>query len=132
MHLLTGTDILVSFAVGIVLCFVYFYLLWRTMAIVRQSTRPMVILFFSGALRIFLLIFTALLFANQNMGKLLLIFCVFMLTRFVLLKIVNPALKKELEKSEIVYHNEKPNALKSGLKNAGRAKARKKQSSRKF
>ena len=126
MHLLTGSDIIVSFIVGVVLCLIYFYLLWRTMGIVRKSTHPMMILFFSGALRIFLLIFIALLFAEQNMARLLLIFCVFMLTRFVLLKIAKPAFKQEFEKSEIVYHNEKPKALKSGLKRKGQTKARKK------
>ncbi len=128
MNLLTGADILISLIVGFVLCLIYFYLLWRTMSIVRKSTHPIIILFFSGALRIFLLIFIALLFAEQNMARLLLIFCVFMLTRFLLLKIMKPTFKKEFEKSEIVYHNEKPNALKSGLKRAGQAKARKKRS----
>ncbi len=126
MHLLTGSDIVISLIVGFVLCLIYFYLLWRTMGIVQKSAHPMMILFFSGALRIFLLIFIALLFAEQNMARLLLIFCVFMLTRFILLKIVKPTFKKEFEKSEIVYHNEKPKALKSGLKKTEKVKMRKK------
>lgn len=102
---LTGTDIAVSLAIGFVLCLVYFYLLWQTIGVSRKSSRPGIILFLSATLRIFLLIFISLVFSQNNVGKFLLIFCGFFLTRVVLLKIMKPSFKKEVQTSEIVYHD---------------------------
>lgn len=123
---LTASDITISILTGFILCLVYFYLLWRTIGIVKQSAHPVFILFLSSTLRIFLLVFIALVFSEHNLGRFLIIFCSFFLTRLLLLKIAKPSFKQEFTKSEIVYHDEKPNSLKTGLKNAGRVKARKK------
>lgn len=127
---LTSSDITISLLTGFALCLIYFYLLWRTIGIVKQSAHPVFIIFLSSTLRIFLLVFIALVFSNQNLGRFLIIFCAFFLTRILLLKIAKPSFKQEFTKSEIVYHDEKPNSLKAGLKNAGRVKARKKRQSK--
>ena len=102
---LTGTDIAVSLGIGLILCLIYFYLLWQTIGISHKSSRPGIILFLSATLRIFLLIFISLVFSQNSVGKFLLIFCGFFLTRVILLKIMKPSFKKEIQTSEIVYHD---------------------------
>ncbi len=101
---LTSTDITVSLLTGFILCLIYFYLLWQTIGISRKSNHPGLILFISATLRIFLLIFISLVFSQNNVGRFLLIFCGFFLTRILLLKIAKPSFKKEIETNEIVYH----------------------------
>lgn len=123
---LTTTDIWVSLTTGIVLCLIYFYLLWRTVQLVPKAKNPALLLFLSGAFRIFLLIFTALVMAQNNLARFLLIFCAFMLTRFLLLKITKPTLKTQLKKSEIVYHDEKPIVKKSTKKSTIKTQRKKK------
>lgn len=106
---LSANDILLSLGVGCILCLIYLYLLWQTIIVSQKSNHPTLILFLSGVLRIFLLIFIALVFSKNNLGKFLLIFCGFLLTRVITLKLVKPSFKNQLKDKEIVsYDGKKP------------------------
>lgn len=99
---LTTPDIIASLAVGMILSLVYFYLLWQTISILPRVKKKGLLLFSSGALRIFLLIFVALAFAADNPGRFILIVIGFILTRIIILKIAKPKLKKQIAATEIV------------------------------
>ena len=102
--MLTNTDVVVSLLTGFILCLIYLYLLWQTIDVARKSEHPGLILFISATLRIFLLILISLVFSQENLGRFLLIFCGFFLTRVILLKLMKPSFKREIETNEIVYH----------------------------
>ncbi len=106
MHqiILTQTDLISAVITGVILGVVYYYLLWKTLDIIKKSKKPQIILFISDTLRIFLLIMVALLICEKNPAKFLLIFCIFFLTRYLLFKISKPTLKKQMATGEILYH----------------------------
>ncbi len=102
--ILTQTDLISGLIAGVILGIVYYYLLWQTLSIIKKSKKPQIVLFISDALRVFLLIMVMLLICEKNPAKFLLVFCVFFLTRYILFKISNPKLKKQMSAGEIVYH----------------------------
>ncbi len=93
--------------IGFILAIVYLFLLWQTICILNNTKKKALIQFISAALRIFLLIFVALVFAGQNLSYFLIITCSFLLTRMLLLKIFKPTLKKKITTSEILYADNK-------------------------
>ena len=93
--------------IGGTLALVYLFLLWHTISTLSHAKRKNLVLFISAALRIFLLIFVALVFARQNLSHFLIIMCGFLITRMILLKILKPALKKKITSSEILYADNK-------------------------
>ena len=93
--------------IGGSLALVYLFLLWHTVSTLARAKRKNLVLFISAALRIFLIIFVALVFAGQNLSHFLIIMCGFLLTRIILLKILKPALKKKITSSEILYADNK-------------------------
>lgn len=97
------TFMLIGAALGIV----YLFLLWQTISTLARAKKKNLVLFISAALRIFLLIFVALVFSGQNLSHFLIIMCGFLLTRIVLLKILKPTLKKKITSSEILYADNK-------------------------
>ncbi len=113
---LAFNDIIFSLSVGFILSLIYLYLLWQTIQIIRKSSRPILILFISGTARIFLLVFTALLFAQNDLGKFLLIFCAFFLTRVAVLNLMKPAFKTAVKENEFAYHDTKISTTKSTKK----------------
>ena len=74
--------------IGGSLALVYLFLLWHTVSTLARAKRKNLVLFISAALRIFLIIFVALVFAGQNLSHFLIIMCGFLLTRIILLKIL--------------------------------------------
>lgn len=128
---LSQHDILISLSVGFCLSLIYLYLLWQTIQIVKKSNHPILILFISGATRIFLLVFTALLFSKENLSRFLLIFCAFFLTRVIILKLLKPSLKIEVKENEFAYHKNESESLKTGLKKDKKAKTQKKRNTKK-
>ncbi len=124
MHqiVLTQTDLITGLIAGVVLGLVYYYLLWKTLDIIKKSKKPQVVLFISDTLRIFLLIMVTLLICEKNPAKFLLIFCVFFLTRYLLFKISNPKLKKQMTAGEIMYHG----SVKTTAKSKGKTRKKKK------
>ena len=113
-------DIILSLSVGFVLSLIYLYLLWQTIQIIRKSKRPILILFISGTTRIFLLVFTALLFAQNDLGKFLLIFCAFFLTRVSVLNLMKPAFKTTVKENEFAYHNTKKTTKSNKKRKSGK------------
>lgn len=97
------TFMLIGAALGIV----YLFLLWQTISTLARAKKKNLVLFISAALRIFLLIFVALVFSGQNLSHFLIIMCGFLLTRIILLKILKPTLKKKITSSEILYADNK-------------------------
>ncbi|MBQ8251360.1 MAG: ATP synthase subunit I [Alphaproteobacteria bacterium] len=97
------TFMLIGAALGVV----YLFLLWQTTSTLARAKKKNLVLFISAALRIFLLIFVALVFSGQNLSHFLIIMCGFLLTRIVLLKILKPTLKKKITSSEILYADNK-------------------------
>lgn len=93
--------------IGFSLAIVYLFLLWQTICILNNTKKKALIQFISSALRIFLLIFVALVFAKQNLSYFLIIACSFLITRMFLLKIFKPTLKKKITTSEILYADTK-------------------------
>ncbi len=93
--------------IGAALSVVYLFLLWQTISTLARAKKKNLVLFISAALRIFLLIFVALVFSGQNLSHFLIIMCGFLLTRIVLLKILKPTLKKKITSSEILYADNK-------------------------
>ncbi len=100
-------DLYIFMLIGGTLALVYLFLLWHTVSTLARAKRKNLVLFISAALRIFLIIFVALVFAGQNLSHFLLIMCGFLLTRIILLKILKPALKKKITSSEILYADNK-------------------------
>ena len=95
--------------IGGALALIYLFLLWHTVSTLARAKRKNLILFISAALRIFLLIFVALVFAGQNLSHFLLIMCGFLLTRMILLKI----LKNKSFFVTLILSNFKTTSLKS-------------------
>ncbi len=93
--------------IGAALGIVYLFLLWQTISTLARAKKKNLVLFISAALRIFLLIFVALVFSGQNLSHFLIIMCGFLLTRIILLKILKPTLKKKITSSEILYADNK-------------------------
>jgi len=93
--------------IGAALSVVYLFLLWQTISTLARAKKKNLVQFISAALRIFLLIFVALVFSGQNLSHFLIIMCGFLLTRIVLLKILKPTLKKKITSSEILYADNK-------------------------
>lgn len=104
---LTLNDFYLYGLIGFILAIVYLFLLWQTICILNNTKKKALIQFISAALRIFLLIFVALVFAGQNLFYFLIITCSFLLTRMLLLKIFKPTLKKKITTSEILYADNK-------------------------
>ncbi len=104
---LTAQDFVIYLCAGIVLCLIYLYLLWQTIFISKKSNYPRLILFLSGTLRIFLLIFVSLVLSQQNMARFLSIFSGFFITRYLVLRIANTNVKSQIKENEIIYHNNK-------------------------
>lgn len=104
---LTLNDFYLYGLIGFILAIVYLFLLWQTICILNNTKKKALIQFISAALRIFLLIFVALVFAGQNLSYFLIITCSFLLTRMLLLKIFKPTLKKKITTSEILYADNK-------------------------
>lgn len=117
---LTTSDIISALAIGIILSLLYFYLLWQTISILPRVKKKGLLLFSSGALRIFLLIFVALAFAADNPARFLLIFIGFILTRIILLKIAKPSFKKQIAGNEILQST--PKGSKSSKKTTRKKK----------
>ncbi|MDR2902265.1 MAG: hypothetical protein LBU87_04075 [Lactobacillales bacterium] len=89
MHLinsLRGTDIIIALIIGGILAGIYHYLLWMTVIHLKKVKKKGLLLFASGIGRIFLLIFTALVFSNDNAGKFLFIILGFLIVRLVILR----------------------------------------------
>ncbi len=104
---LTMSDFFSYGLIGATLALLYMFLLWQTISIIKQSKHKNLILFISATLRIFLLIFIALVFSNQNTGIFIIIMCGFLLMRAILIKLSRPSLKKKLTSSELLYAENK-------------------------
>lgn len=101
---LTFSDFYTYGLIGAILAIVYLVLLYQTISILKQVKHKNLILFISAALRIFLLIFVALVCAEQNLSLFLIIVSGFLLTRALLLKLLKPTYKKKVTKSEIILY----------------------------
>ncbi len=99
---LTTQDILIYLTSGVLLGALYFMLLWQTISILPRVKKKALVITLSTALRVFLLIFVALVLAQNNMGRFLLIFIGFILTRMIFLYFAKPSLKKKMAGTEIV------------------------------
>lgn len=120
---LTLNDIIISLSVGFILSLIYLYLLWQTIQIIKKSNHPKLILSISATTRMFFLAFTALLFAQGNLSKFLLIFCSFFLVRIFLLNLMKKSFKTTLKNNEFVYHNTQISTIKT--KSAKKRKSKK-------
>ncbi len=98
---LTYKEILTFISIGFALGLVYFYLLWQTILTLPRVQHKNLFLFLSGALRIFLLIFIALVFSNSHPGRFLLIFIGVIIIRLLIMKYMKKSIREKLCQNEL-------------------------------
>lgn len=98
---LTYKEILIFISIGFALGIVYFYLLWQTILTLPRVHHKNLFLFLSGALRIFLLIFVALVFSNSHAGRFLLIFIGVIVIRLLIMKYMKKSIREKLRQNEL-------------------------------
>ncbi len=98
---LTYKEILIFISIGFALGIVYFYLLWQTILTLPRVQHKNLFLFLSGALRIFLLIFIALVFSNSHPGRFLLIFIGVIVIRLLIMKYMKKSIREKLRQNEL-------------------------------
>lgn len=98
LNTLTGSQIILSLSVGIILAIIYLFLLWKTLMLLPKIKHKGNFLFLSAVIRLSLLIFTAIYFSFENGARFLLIFIGFIITRLIVTKYVKASIHKEFEK----------------------------------
>lgn len=91
---LTWIQIIMALIIGAALCLIYLALLWKTLQALPNVKNKGNILFFSAIVRLFLLIFVAVYFSNENGARFLLIFIGFFITRVIVLRYTKAKLFK--------------------------------------
>lgn len=98
---------------GAILGLIYLYLLWQTVQILPRVKYKGAFLFLSAVLRLFLLIFAALLVAGDSAGKFLLM----ILSALVIRRIVLSFVKKDTVRKTEFLQKEEKNSLNKKVKN---------------
>ncbi len=100
LELLPFNDAALMLGTGIVLCVIYFYLLWQTISVLPNVKNKGGFLFLSGTLRLFLIIFVMLVFSGENLTRFLYLFLGFICARSVILRFTKKDLQKRLRAGE--------------------------------
>lgn len=95
IHALSIWQILMSFGIGIIIGLIYLFLLWQTLLKLPSVKRKGNFLFLSAAIRLALLIFSAIYFSFDSGARFLLIIIGFIIARIITLKYVKNAIHKE-------------------------------------
>lgn len=80
---LTAIQIALSLTIGIILGLVYMYLLWKTVMLLPKVEHKGRFLFLSAVVRIFILIFCAIVFSFDEASRFLLIIIGFIIARLL-------------------------------------------------
>ena len=104
---LSLSQIGLCFSIGVVCGIIFMYLLWRTIKLLPQVKHKYLFLFVSKALRIFLLLCVMMLFSDHHAGKFLIIFCGFIVMRFIILRFVSFRVYHDTEEKQLLKGSKK-------------------------
>lgn len=100
INTLSIEQILMSFGIGVIIGFIYLFLLWQTLLKLPSIKRKGNFLFISAVIRLSLLIFTAIYFSFDSGARFLLIIIGFIIARIIAVKYVKKAIHKEYAKRQ--------------------------------
>lgn len=95
LNTLSVSDLLLMITIGMIAGVLYYLLLWYSLKILPHVKRRGLFLFLSACIRIFMLIFTAVYFANDHAGRFILIIIGFILTRVTCINIIKNQIKNK-------------------------------------
>ncbi len=101
-----------AFGMGAGLGLVYMYLLWKTVQTLPRVKHKGLFLFLSAVLRIFLLIFGAIVLSQDHVGKFLIIICGVWTMRLIVLRFTKIEKYREIEEKEMAKAIQKKTAPK--------------------
>lgn len=95
LNTLSVSDLLLMITIGMSAGGLYYLLLWHSLKILPRVKRRGMFLFLSAGVRIFMLIFTAVYFANDHAGRFILIIIGFILTRVICINMIKKQIKNK-------------------------------------
>ena len=95
MNMLSVYDLSICIATGIIIGMAYEYLLWLTIKALPKIKHKGLWLLFTTAARLFLLLFTAVAMAHENVARFLWIIFAFLITRWTIINFAKNIKRKK-------------------------------------
>jgi len=94
MNHISISALIICFVIGILIGIAYEYLLWLSIKVLPKIKRKGLWLLFTTAIRLFLLLFTAVVMAQNNVAKFLWIIFAFLVTRWLIINFMKNIKRK--------------------------------------